>query len=247
MKKKINKQAQNKADVISEFPDNYQELVYCEPFCGCCNIFLKKQPSKISVLNDPNIGIYTLVKTIQNNEKYFSNKLKSIKLNQSTFKNELNKKEFKSDVEYAINQYVLHRMSRAGLCKTYSWSINKKNQVDLCSWNTTVDTLIEISKKLAGVFIYNKPTQEIVQNFNCDNVLLYCNMPCYCGNKCIKTAYKPEMSQEDHIEFSKLLLKFNGKVVLHNMDSNLYKKLYKSFNRKKIINKNKTEYIWKNF
>lgn len=247
MKKKNKIQAKNKPDVVSEFPENHEELVYCEPFCGCCSVFLKKTPSKISVLNDSNLGIYTLIKTLQNNEKYFSNKLKKIKFNQSTFKSELNKKEFKSDIEYAINQYVLHRMSRASLCKTYSWSANKKSQIDACSWNTNIDSLSDISKKLFGVFIYNKSPNEIVQNFNCDNVLLYCNMPCYCGNKCLKTAYKPEMNQNDHIEFSKLLLKFNGKVVLHNLDSPLYRKLYKDFNRKKIINKNKIEYIWKNF
>lgn len=247
MKKKTNKKSQNKTDITAEFPENYQELIYCEPFCGCCNVFLKKQPSKISILNDSNLGIYTLIKTLQNNEKYFSNKLKTIKFNQTTFKSELNKKEFRSEVEHAVNQYILYRMSRAGLCKTYSWSASKKNQVDLCSWNTTIETLSEISKKLEGVFLFNKPANEIVKNFNCDNVLLYCNMPCYCGSKCLKTAYKQDMSQEDHIEFSKLLLKSTSKVVVHNLDSNLYKKLYKTFNRKKIINKNKIEYIWKNF
>lgn len=202
----------------------------------------------MSVLNDSNVGIYTLIKTLQNNEKYFSNKLKKIKFNKSTFKSEFNKKEFKSDLEYATNQYILYRMSRGGLCQTYSWSIGKKNQSDLCSWNTPIENLSKISQKLLGVFVFNKNPIEIIQKFNCDNVLLYCNMPCYCGNKCIKSPYKSEIEQEDHVEISKLLLKSTSKVILNNLDSNLYKKLYKSFNRKKVINnKNKIEYIWKNF
>jgi site-specific DNA-adenine methylase len=236
-----------KFDIISEFPENYKELVYCEPFCGCCGTFLRKEQSKISILNDVNVGIYTLIKTLQNNEKHFSNKIKSIKFNQSTFKSELNKKEFKNEIEYSINQYILHRMSRASMCKTYSWSSSKKNQTDCCSWNTSIDNFSLISEKLNGVFVYNKPAIEILKNFNCDNAFLYCDMPCYCGSKCIKTAYKPEMDEKDHIEFSKLVLKFNGKILLHNLESNFYKKLYKNLNRKKIINKNRVEYIWKNF
>lgn len=250
MKKKIKKKIIKKplkTDIISEFPENYQDMIYCEPFCGCCSVFFKKEPSKISILNDFNLGIYTLIKTLQNNENYFFNKLKKIKFNKSTFKKEIEKKTFKNDIEYAVNQYVVHRMSRAGLCKTYSWSVSKKNQGDLCSWNTSVDNLQKISEKLNGVFLYNKSPQEIVQNFNCDNVLLYCNMPCYFGNKSIRTAYKQEMDEKEHTEFSKLLLKFNGKIIIHNLESNLYKKLYKGLNKKKIINKNKTEYIWKNF
>lgn len=245
MKKKPKKI--QKVDIISEFPENYRDLIYCEPFCGCCSTFLKKEPSKISVLNDTNIGIYTLIKTIQNNEKYFFNKLKSIKFNKSTFKAELVKNAFKTETDHAINQYIVHRMSRASLCKTYSWSAAKKNQEDFCSWNTSVDNLHVVSEKLYGVFLYNKPAIEIVQNFNCDNVFLYCNMPHYSKSKCLKTAYKPEMDEKDHIEFSKIILKFNGKLIIHNLDSNLYKKLYKNLNRKKIINKNKIEYIWKNF
>lgn len=235
-----------KTDIISEFPENYQDLIYCEPFCGCCNVFLKKEPSKISILNDFNLGIFTLIKTLQDNENSFLNKLKKIKFNKTTFKKEFNKTDFKNETERAINQYIVHRMSRGSLCKTYSWSISKKNQGDVCSWNTGVENLQKVSEKLQGVFIYNKSPQEIVSNFNCDNVLLYCNMPCYCGRP-VKTAYKQEMSEKEHIEFSKLLLKFTGKLIIHNLDSSLYKKLYKSFNRKKIINKNKTEYIWKNF
>jgi DNA adenine methylase len=250
MKKKIQKKTVKKLpkqDIISEFPEDYKDLIYCEPFCGCCSVFLKKEPSRINVLNDSNLGIYTLIKTLQNNENHFFNKLKKIKLNKSIFKKEIDKKSFKNENEHAINQYIIHRMSRAGLCKTYSWSVSKKNQGDLCSWNTNIDSLQKISEKLYGVFLYNKSPREIVENFNCHDVLLYCNMPCYCGNKSIKTAYKTDMDEKDHTEFSKLLLKFSGKVVVHNLDSSLYKKLYNNFNKKKIINKNKTEYIWKNF
>lgn len=246
MKKKPKKELK-KFDIISEFPENYQDLIYCEPFCGCCSVFLKKQPSKIDILNDANIGIYTLIKTLQNNEKHFSNKIKKIKFNKTTFKSELLKKTFKSDLEYAVNQYVLYRMSRASLCQTYSWSKNKKNQTDVCSWNTNFENFSKISERLFEVFIYNKSPVEIIKNFNCEDVLLYCNMPYYCGSKCLKTAYKPEITEEEHVEISKILLKFNGKVILNNLDSYLYKKLYKDFNRKKISDKNKTEYIWKNF
>ena len=138
-------------------------------------------------------------------------------------------------------------MSRASMCKTYSWSSSKKKQTDCCSWNTSIDNFSLISEKLNGVFVYNKPAIEILKNFNYDNAFLYCDMPCYCGSKCVKTAYKPEMDEKDHIEFSKLVLKFSGKILLHNLESNFYKKLYKSLNRKKIINKNRVEYIWKNF
>ena len=55
------------------------------------------------------------------------------------------------------------------------------------------------------------------------------------------------MSEEEHVDLSKILIKSNSKIILSGSDSLLYKKLYKDWSRKKISNKNKKEFIWKNF
>lgn len=231
-------------DIISELPENHTEMIYCEPFCGGCNLFFKKEESKLSILNDPNPGISSVLLSLQNQKKEFLNKLKKIKINKTEFKKqqeEQKEQKFKNELDRAINQYFIHRFSRGNLCKTFHKPKTKK---DHPSWNTDIDNFDEISKKLECAFIFNKPPLEIISNFDCENVLLFCESPLWSG-KHVNSSYKSKIDEQDHIDISKMLLNFNGKVIITNIDSNLYKKIYKSFNRKKI--KNKKEYIWKNF
>jgi DNA adenine methylase len=228
-------------DILSEFPENQKEMIYCEPFCGNCNIFFKKEESRLSILNDPNPGISSILLTLQNNKKEFLNKIKKYKINKTEFKKIQEEKNFKNEIEKAKINYILHRFSRGGLCKTFHKPKIKK---EASSWDTDIENFELISNKLACAFVFNKPPIEIIKTFDCDDVLLFCNLPLWSG-KHVTSAYKDKISEQDHIEISNALIKFNGKIVLTNLDSNLYKKIYKSFNRKKI--KNKKEYIWKNF
>jgi site-specific DNA-adenine methylase len=67
-------------DIISELPENHAEMIYCEPFCGNCNIFLKKETSKLSILNDPNNNISNILSVLQNHKKEFQNKIKYLSI-----------------------------------------------------------------------------------------------------------------------------------------------------------------------
>ena len=81
--------------IIEEFPENYKEYIYCEPFCGCCNVFLKKEYSEISVLNDLNKGISNFLTVLRDDGKKLITKLKKAKYNQKTFIKELKRSNFK--------------------------------------------------------------------------------------------------------------------------------------------------------
>ena len=81
--------------IIEEFPENYKEYIYCEPFCGCCNVFLKKEYSEISVLNDLNKGISNFLTVLRDDGKKLITKLKKAKYNQKTFIKELKRSNLK--------------------------------------------------------------------------------------------------------------------------------------------------------
>jgi DNA adenine methylase len=234
--------------ILEEFPENHKELIYCEPFCGCCNVFLKKDHSEITALNDLNNGISNFLTVLRDDGKKAIGKLKKINYNQQTFKKELKRSNFKNNIDYAINQYILYRTSRGGLCKNYCYSKTKRKKIeDIESWNTNVENLNQISLKLSDVFIFNSPASEIIGIFNSENVLMYCDPPRYVNNRKSQCPYKDYMTEEEHVELSKILLKSNSKIILSGSDSLLYKKLYKEWVRRKISNKNKKEFIWKNF
>ena len=234
--------------ILEEMPENHKDLIYCEPFCGCCNVFLKKENSEITVLNDLNNGISNFLTVMRDDGKKAISKLKKINYNQQTFKKELKRNKFKNNVDYAVNQYILYRTSRGGLCKNYCYSKNKRKKIeDIESWNTNVENLNQISLKLSDVFVFNNTAIEIIGIFNSENVLMYCDPPRYVKNRKSQCPYKDYMTEEEHIDLSKVLMKSNSKIILSGSDSLLYKKLYKDWNRKKISNKNKKEFIWKNF
>jgi len=234
--------------ILEEMPENHKDLIYCEPFCGCCNVFLKKENSEITILNDLNNGISNFLTVLRDDGKKAIGKLKKINYNQLTFKKELTRKKFKNNVDHAINQYILYRTSRGGLCKNYCYSKTKRKKIeDIESWNTNVENLHQISLKLSDAFVFNYTANEIIEIFNSEDVLMYCDPPRYIKNRKSQCPYKDYMTEEEHIELSKILIKSNSKIILGGSDSLLYKKLYKDWNRRKISNKNKKEFIWKNF
>ena len=54
-----------KKKIISMFPDNYENMIYAEPFVGGGSIFFYKNPSKKEIINDIDknvIDVYKLFK-----------------------------------------------------------------------------------------------------------------------------------------------------------------------------------------
>ena len=144
--------------IIQYFPENYQEMTYIEPFCGGANVLLNKKTSTEEIMNDLDINVTNLFWVLRDQLDDFIKLINKVKYNKKTFEDALEKKEFKDDLHHAINEFILRRMSRGGMKKSFAWSNrlrgNKPGEIN--AWETIIKTLPSISERLKNVYIFNK-------------------------------------------------------------------------------------------
>lgn len=245
--------------IISNFPENYTELTYLEPFCGGANVLLNKEKSKIEILNDLDSNVIQLYQALRDESKELIRRLNLCEYTEETFEKSLNKTSSEDYLENATNEFILRRMSRGGLKKAFAWSnrLRGGQPGDVNAWITAIKNLPDLSERLKDVYIFNKPALEVMKAFNAESTFVYCDPPYLHETRVSKAVYESEMTTDDHIELSHALNGFNGKVMISGYASPLYNRLYKGWNieKKKIMNHSsqqktktqKVEVIWKNY
>lgn len=250
--------------IISNFPKNYEEYDYVEPYVGGGSILFNKERSthnRIEVINDIHLGLVQIYRALRDEPKHFIAKLKRTRYTERVFLRELKKQEneFSDYMDQAINEYIVRRMSRGGLKKAFAWSNRRRGGIpgDLNAWNTMLEQLPLIARRIEDVSIINKPAIEVLKAFNEENTLCYNDPPYLHDSRSSKKSYEYEMTTDDHIELSEVLNQYRGKVLISGYPSVLYNRLYKEWNcvKKKVANhasqqktkSQKTEVLWMNY
>jgi DNA adenine methylase len=247
--------------IISHFPENYKDYTYIEPYCGGANILINKEKSPLEAISDTDLTVIQIFRALRDEPKEFARRLNLMKYCQETFDRAVKRQNgpFDDYLDQAINEYVLRRMSRGGLRKAFAWSnrLRGGQPGDVNAWKTALAQLPILAERMKEVYIFNKPALEVIKTFNTKNVLVYADPPYLHDTRHSKNVYANEMTIDDHIELSRVLNTFAGKVVLSGYPSPLYTRLYQNWNceKKKVANHSsqarakevKTEMIWKNF
>jgi len=250
--------------VVENFPEGYENLDYIEPFSGAASVLLNKNPTVkpvVEILNDLHSGVAAIHKTLRDESEAFIKKLRNVTYSERVFTREFNRQntQFDNEFDFALNEFIVRRMSRGGLKKAFAWSDRERGGKpgDVNAWETIIDMLPEIADRLKEVFIFNKPAIQVISSFNSENALCYCDPPYVPETRVSTDAYELEMTIDDHIALASTLKSFRGKVVLSGYPSTLYKRLYKDWRciKKKIANHSsqqkaksvKVECLWLNY
>ena len=110
---------------------------------------------------------------------------------------------------------------------------------------------MEAAERLRGVQIDNRPATEVIQRFNYENVLIYCDPP-YMLNTRHGKQYRHEMDEPDHEELLDLLLNHKGPVAISGYDTDLYNEKLSGWNRVETtaysqVGSKKREVLWTNY
>jgi len=228
--------------VIQHFPKNYEQLSYIEPFAGAISVLLNKEKSNFEAVNDLDLGVIQILRSLRDESKFFINKLKKTTYSERVFKRELKKQgsEFDDYMKHAVNEFVVRRMSRGGIKKNFAWSSRPRGGQpgDLNAWETIISQLPIIAERIEDIFIFNEPAVKVIKAFSDKNTLCYADPTYLAETRVSKDVYDIEMDTDDHIELAAALKQFKGKVVLSGYPSTLYKRLYKDWKcvKKKIVN-----------
>lgn len=219
--------------IIEHLPEGHETMVYLEPFCGSASVLINKPLSSEEAISDLDQGIVKIMKTVRDECDDFVNSLQRIRLAQDTFDKALECKEFHDDLDEAVNEFILRKMSKNGQKEAF----DKKN--DQKSWETSIKVLPKIAQRIERVYIFDKPAATVLNAFNKPNTLAYIDPPAL-----------EEETEIQHAKLAEMLRNFKGKVLVSGHPSSIYNRLYKSWRcekKKPVPKTGKQECLWLNY
>ena len=102
-------------------------------------------------------------------------------------------------------------------------------------WMGGVEQLEDISNRLLRVQIENRPAIEVINLYDSEDTLFYCDPPYIHSTRGDNKAYGYEMTDQQHLELANVLNQVKGKVAISNYDCDLMNELYPSNKWHKIF------------
>ncbi len=237
---------------------------YCEPFAGSGAVLFNKAPSPVETYNDLDGEVVNFFKVLRDNKQELLEQIALTPFSREEFGKACIVDSTLSELERARRFYVRARQVRTGLAQTATigrWANCKNTSRSgmsgvISRYIGGLEKLDFIAERLLRVQIENRPAIEIINLYDDETSLFYCDPPYIHATRGDSKAYKYEMSDNEHIELANVLNNVKGKVAISNYDCELMNKLYPSSKWHKHLEPYKTihstkdkrqEVLWTNY
>lgn len=211
--------------IISHFP---QHKMYIEPFGGGASVLLKKQPSNIEVYNDLDEEVVNLFRVLRNptQRKELEEQLYLTPFSRSEFYEAYN--DVVDPVEKARRMIIRAQMGfgSAGATKGktgFRMAGGRKKNYEIALWGKYPSRLSIIAERLKQVLIENQDALKIISYYDSNDALFFVDPPYVRSTRTANvTAYRFEMSDDEHIALLDQLNQVKGKVILCGYEHEIY-------------------------
>ncbi len=212
-----------------------QTTHYCEPFGGSAAVLLNREPSPVETYNDLDGDVVNFFRVLRDDHESLIEAIgltpfsrEEFGIATSQFPDDL------TDLERARRFFVRARQVRTGLAQTASngrWAhcklTSRAGMAGAVSrWLGSVEGLSEIVQRLLRVQIENAPAIEVIQRYDSEETLFYCDPPYPHDSRSDLKAYRYEMTDHEHRTLATVLHNVKGKVALSGYHSKLMDELY---------------------
>lgn len=238
--------------IIRFFPEHHS---YLEPFFGGGAVLFNKPRSHIETVNDLDQNVVNLFECIRENPKRLAEMVYMTPYARTVYEKAY--EEIPEDkFEAALNFYI--RLNMGHGFRTSGERVGWKNDVQgrersyaSQDWCNLPEKIMQAAERLRGVQIENRPAVELIERFNYENVLIYCDPPYMLETRHGKQ-YRCEMDTEDHEELLEVLLRHKGPVLISGYDTELYQDMLSKWERRENVSysracSKKKEVLWMNF
>jgi len=239
-------------------------LHYCEPFAGSAAVLMNRDPSPVETYNDIDGEVVNFFRVLREKKDALIEQIALTPFSREEFAIACTLDPNISEVERARRFYVRARQVRTGLAQTASigrWANCKNTSRSGMSgvvsrWLGGVEQLDFIAERFLRVQIENRPANDIINLYDSEETLFYCDPPYLHETRGDTQSYGYEMDNKMHSELAEVLNSVNGMVALSNYDCDLMDKLYPKERWTKIISAEKTihstkdkrqEVLWVNY
>lgn len=209
------------AKIISEFPEH---KTYVEPFAGGAQVFFRKEPSEVEVLNDLNAEIPNFFRVCQNHYEELIRYTRFFITSRTWFALlEQTSPESLTDVQRAGRFLYLQKHAYAGLVVRRNYKAHVANAPNFNA--SRLSEIIEAAhKRLARVQIECLPYQQILEKFDRPSTLFYMDPPYY-GRR----LYRANLEHKDFVELARRVRDLRGKVLLSLNDVQEVRSIFSEF------------------
>lgn len=212
-----------------------QTTHYCEPFGGSAAVLLNREPSLVETYNDIDGEVVNFFRVLRDDHEALITAIGLTPFSREELRiASTESPEGLSDLERARRFFVRARQVRTGLAQTASngrWAhcklTSRAGMAGAVSrWLGSVEGLSEIVQRLLRVQIENAPAIEVIQRYDSEETLFYCDPPYAHDSRTDVNAYRYEMKNNDHRELAKVLHRVQAKVALSGYHGKLMDELY---------------------
>lgn len=187
--------------IINQLPEH---CCYVEAFAGAANVFLKKESSKVEVINDINKELITLYRVVQNHLDEFLRYFKWALVSREEFDRQLQSPpDTLTDIQRAARFYYLQKCAFGGKVQgqTFGYSLVTTPRLNLLRIE---EELSAVHLRLSRVTIECLPYDDIVRRYDRPDTLFYLDPP---YEKCETCYGKGIFSKEDYAMLANILSK----------------------------------------
>lgn len=207
---------------------------YCEPFAGSAAVLINREPSPVETYNDLDGEVCNFFRVLRDHKDELVEAIGLTPFSREEFEVACKLDPSTPPVERARQFYVRARQVRTGLAQTATlgrWA-NCKNTSRagmsgvVSRWLGAVEQLPEIAERLLRVQIENRPAEEVIQLYDDQGTLFYCDPPYIHSTRGDAKAYGHEMTDEQHASLARVLNDCRGMVAVSNYDCDLMNELF---------------------
>lgn len=236
---------------------------YCEPFGGSAAVLLNRKPSPVETYNDIDGEVVNFFRVLRDSQEELIRAIGLTPFSREELRIAVEESiDHLSELERARRFFVRARQVRTGLAQTASvgrWAhcklTSRAGMAGAVSrWLGSVEGLSEIVQRLLRVQIENSPAIDVIQRYDSEETLFYCDPPYPHDARGDANAYGYEMTDVQHQQLSEVLKRVKGKVALSGYHCNLLDKLYKDWDciesdtkQCLSVKQPRTEVLWVNY
>jgi DNA adenine methylase len=236
---------------------------YCEPFGGSAAVIINREPSPVETYNDLDGELVNFFRVLRNQKDTLIEEIGLTPFSREELRIACEEPtDDLSRMERARRFFVRARQVRTGLAQTASagrWAhcrlTSRAGMAGAVSrWLGSVDGLAEIAQRLLRVQIENRPALEVIDRYDSEETLFYCDPPYVHDARGDSNAYAFEMTDDEHRALADALRRVDGRVALSGYHCDLMDELYGDWHiteadgkKAHSVKKKRTEVLWTNY
>lgn len=218
---------------IISYINEIQHKTYIEPFTGSAAVFLRKERSKVEILNDIDEDIIILFQVMQN-RKWATELIRKIKYtvyDVNFLMDAFIKKSTDDPVTIAYKFYIktwLHRsydFSKKNIKPNLVKVIHNENGGNNPGMRLTrLRHLYACINRFRGTQIHKLDFRKLMKKADSKKILLYIDPPYPEESRKAKNVYKHEFTKQDHIDLLDMSNKSKSQIIISTYPNDLYEK-----------------------